>query len=72
METTFSFAAPKLRSGPYEICPAVALGIQENHVNLTWLYGVLQVEYENSDYELAELGLDYEISNTQVGGVSII
>ena len=71
VETSFSFTVPRLHAGQYEISPAVALGVQENHVNLTWLYGVKSVELINDHYEIAELGLDYCITNTQITDVQL-
>ena len=72
IESSFRFVAPKLRSGQYEISPAVALGVQDSHVNLTWLHGALSVEYETPGYEIAEIGLDYDIQNEYVNDVQLI
>ena len=72
LETTFAFTAPFLHRGTYEICPAVALGIQENHVNLSWLHGALYVELQNSKYDIAELGLDYQVCNKKINEIKLI
>ena len=72
IESTFTFVAPYLHGGQYEISPAVALGVQDNHVNLTWLHGALSVEYENPKYEIAELGLAYRMNNRYVNRVELI
>lgn len=72
IESTFTFVAPRLRSGIYEISPAVALGIQDNHVNLTWLHGALSVQYENPEYEIAEIGIHYAVSATKVSGIKLV
>lgn len=72
LETTFEFKAPRLRSGQYEICPAVALGIQDNHVNLTWLYGAFAISMVRTDYELSEYGLEYTVQNTKVKDIRLI
>lgn len=69
IETTFVFKVPVLRSGAYEITPAVALGMQEKHVNLTWLFGVLGVEVSRTGYEISELGLDYKVSTQKLSTV---
>ena len=66
IETVFQFRMPKLHSGAYEICPAVALGVQDSHVNLTWLHGVLSINMLRSGYEIAEFGLDYESTNREL------
>ena len=59
-------------SGVYEISPAVALGVQDNHVNLTWLHGALSVQYENPEYEIAEIGIHYAVSATKVSGIKLV
>jgi len=66
LETEFTFTAPRLRSGEYEISPAVALGIQESHVNLTWLHGVVSVEFDRPGYEISEVGAAYQVNNRNV------
>ena len=72
LETSFSFVAPMLRSGTYEISPAIALGVQDNHVNLTWLHGAVAVELYNSAYEISELGLPYEIQNKRIKSFMLV
>lgn len=66
VESRFSFDAPQLRKGQYEISPAVAIGIQENHVNLSWLHGVLKVSYERAGYEISEFGIPYDVENVML------
>ncbi len=70
IETTFTFTAPRLKSGQYEISPAVAMGTQENHVNLTWLRGVLSVLLEREGYEFSEIGVEMEVNNRELEEVS--
>ena len=72
LETSFSFVAPRFRSGVYEISPAIALGEQDNHVNLTWLHGVLSVELERGGYEIAELGIPCTVNNRQIESVELV
>ncbi len=72
IETTFSFTMPRIRSGEYEICPAVAEGMQEANINLTWLHGASKVTVKRSGYELSEIGLDYEVRNRIVHQVKIL
>lgn len=60
LESRFTFVLPSVRTGQYEISPAVALGTQESHVNLTWLHGVLQIAVARTGYELAEIGVSME------------
>lgn len=69
--TEFRFVMPKFRSGQYEISPAVALGVQENHVNLTWLHSVVAVELERSGYELSELDISCGIHTDEVKEVEL-
>ena len=71
LETTFQITMPRFRSGAYEITPAIALGIQKTHVNLTWLYGVLAIQIRRTGYEISEVGIDYQFSNTIVEGYSL-
>lgn len=66
LETTFSFIAPRFRTEEYEISPAVAQGVQLQHVNLTWLHGVLSVSWEREGYELSEVGLECRVVNRQI------
>ena len=72
VETVFRFAMPLLHSGTYEICPAVALGVQDSHVNLTWLHGVLSVNLIRTGYEIAEFGLDYQSESREITDWEII
>ena len=70
--TEFHFIMPKFRSGQYEISPAVALGVQESHVNLTWLHGVVAVELERTGYELSELDIACDIRTDTVKELEFI
>lgn len=72
VESTFTFVAPRLHSGVYEISPAVALGIQDSHVNLTWLHGAVSVQYENLGYEIAEVGIPYAVATTKIETVVLV
>ena len=69
LETTFTFKMPRLRSGEYLISPAVAIGTQEAHVNLTWLHGAITVNLEREGYEISELGLEYQVEERIVDEV---
>lgn len=70
--TFFKFKAPRLRSGQYEISPAVALGIQENHINLTWLHGVASVQLERDGYEISDLGIPYSIQSHKLNNCTFL
>lgn len=71
VSTTFRFTAPRLRNGSYEICPAIAKGMQEQHINLTWLRGVLSVEFQHEGYEFSEFGLDYQTQNSLIKNLEL-
>lgn len=71
LETTFDLTLPRFRTGVYEITPAVARGIQNTHVNLTWLYGVIAVQLRRTGYEISELGIDYGFRNERVEEYSL-
>jgi len=66
LETEFTFKAPRLRSGEYEISPAIALGVQDKHANLTWLHGVVSVVFERAGYEISEIGAEYRVKNRKI------
>ena len=70
--TEFTLTIPQIRSDKYTITVAVAQGTQNNHVILTWLHGVTTVEIIRYGYELAELGLDCTIKNTELKEISFI
>lgn len=70
--TSFSFTAPGLHTGQYEISPAVALGIQENHVNLTWLHGVASIQFEREGHEISEFGIPYSVRNNKIERIKFL
>lgn len=50
IEAVFRFTLPRIMKGNYIVSSAVAQGTQEEHVMLTWLHGVLDVEVVNKGY----------------------
>lgn len=72
LKTSFYFKMPKIRSGQYAIEPAIALGIQEQHVNLTWVYGALSVQYNRAGFEISDFGVEYDLENSVLNEVEYI
>ena len=72
IRSSFSFTMPRLRSGEYAIEPAIAIGTQSEHVNLTWLYEVLSVQLSRGGYEISDLGIEYNIMNSEVSGIEFV
>jgi ABC-type Fe3+/spermidine/putrescine transport system ATPase subunit len=72
VETTFKFVMPRIRSGEYELSPAVALGEQDTNVNLTWIHGASKVMVKRSGHEVSEIGINYEVRNRVVKNVKIL
>lgn len=58
IEFDFSFKCPFVRSGSYEMSPAVGIGTQKNHSILTWLHGVVGIDIDSYGYEIAEIGVE--------------
>lgn len=50
IEAIFSFKLPRIMKGVYLVAAAVAQGTQKEHVMLTWLHGVQQIEVVNPGY----------------------
>lgn len=50
IEAVFSFKLPRIMKGVYLAAAAVAQGTQEEHIMLTWLHGVQQIEVINPGY----------------------
>lgn len=50
IEAVFSFKLPRIMKGTYVVAAAVAQGTQDEHVMLTWLHGVQQIEVINPGY----------------------
>ena len=50
IEVIFGFKLPRIMKGTYLAAAAVAQGTQEEHVMLSWLHGVQQIEVINPGY----------------------
>ena len=71
LKSSFEFLMPQIQGGAYEISPAVAIGTQKKHVNLTWVNGVCDLNVERGEYELFELRVDAQIRNEVLKDVII-
>ncbi len=71
IKTVFRFNMPRIRGGMYEISPAIAIGTQKRHVNLTWINGAADLYVEKEEYEPFELRTNSQIVNYVLGDVII-
>lgn len=60
-EVIFKFKMPRLMKGTYVVSTALAQGTQENHVMLTWLHGVMEVQILNEGYNSSYIEIPSEI-----------
>ncbi|MBQ6483335.1 MAG: ABC transporter ATP-binding protein [Anaerolineaceae bacterium] len=72
LETTFTFKMPRIRSGEYLISPAIAVGTQDAHVNLTWVHGAIMINVTRKGYEISEFGLEFEITDRILDEVTFL
>lgn len=61
VEVKFEFQLPKIMKGEYLLSPAIAQGIQDQHVMLTWLSHVQKVHVTNTHYNLSLIELDADV-----------
>lgn len=73
IEVIFSITLPRLMKGIYLVAAAVAQGTQTEHVMLTWLHGVKELEIINNGYNSSYIELPskvifnvYESSNVRI------
>lgn len=62
LEVEVEFVMPYIRSGSYEISPAIAIGTQTQHQMLTWLHGVIGIDIKNTQTEIGEIGVEYSVN----------
>lgn len=72
IEVVFSFKLPKIMSGDYLISPAIAEGIQENHIMLIWAHKLLKIHISNSGYNLSLLELESDINVNKYDSSNVI
>ena len=63
IEVIFSFTLPRVMRGSYLISAAVAQGTQTNHVMLTWLHGVMQLEIINPGYNSSYIEIPAKVQH---------
>jgi ABC-type polysaccharide/polyol phosphate transport system ATPase subunit len=66
IHVSFEFTMPKIARGNYALDCAVAEGIQEEHIMLTWLHGVHEVEVTWKGYEFGVVTIPYEFQVEEV------
>lgn len=65
IEVVYDFKLPRIMKGLYLVCTAIAQGSQENHVMLTWLHAVMQIEIVNSGFNSGYIEIPSEIKTYQ-------
>lgn len=61
IEVVFQINLPKIMKGEYLLSPAIAQGIQDKHIMMTWLSNVEKIQVINSNYNLSLLELDTSV-----------
>ena len=61
-ETVFRFVLPRIMHGQYIMAAAIADGTQKEHVMLTWLHGVDEIEVINTGFNSSYIELPAEVS----------
>lgn len=61
IEAVFSFKLPRIMKGVYLVAAAVAQGTQYDHVMLTWLHGVQQIEVTNPGYNSSYIEIPADV-----------
>lgn len=61
IEVVYDFKLPRLMKGLYLVCTAIAQGTQDNHVMLTWLHSVMQIEIVNQGFNSSYIEIPSEI-----------
>jgi lipopolysaccharide transport system ATP-binding protein len=61
---TFKIYLPNLKSGSYFIYPAIAIGSQEQHIQLRWYPNLVQLQcISDPKYEFGEIKIDYRVDD---------
>lgn len=61
IEAVFEFTLPRIMKGTYLVSAAVAQGRQENHIMLTWLHGVMELEVINKGYNSSYIEIQAQV-----------
>lgn len=72
IEVIFQFTLPRIMKGNYIVSSAVAQGTQEEHVMLTWLHGVQDIEVVNNGYNSSYIEIPASIVHNIYDGKQIV
>ncbi len=61
VEAVFEFVLPRIMKGSYVLSAAIAQGAQDNHLMLTWLHGVGELEINNTGYNSSYIEIPAKI-----------
>lgn len=64
IEAVFRFTLPRIMKGSYVVSAAAARGTQEDHIMLTWLHGVAQLEILNPGYNSSYIEIPADVRHT--------
>lgn len=64
LEARFRFRLPRIMKGTYVVSAAAARGTQEDHIMLSWLHGVSQLEVINPGFNSSYIEIPAQVSNT--------
>lgn len=70
-EVIFKLKIPKIQKGEYLISPAIACGIQENHIILCWYHNLEYVSIDNPGYNLSLIELEGEFNVIEYSDVTL-
>lgn len=68
IEVIFQFTLPRIMKGNYIVSSAVAQGTQEEHIMLTWLHGVQDIEVVNKGYNSSYIEIPANIFHNIYAG----
>lgn len=63
LEVIFRFRLPRIMKGTYMVSAAAARGTQEDHIMLTWLHGVAQIEVRNPGYNSSYIEIPAQVAH---------
>jgi len=65
MMVEFTFTLPRILKGDYLVSPAVAQGVQDKNVILTWLPSIAHITIENFGYNLSLIEIETGVKTTE-------
>ncbi len=63
LEVLFAFRLPRIMKGIYMVSAAVARGTQEDHIMLTWIHGVMEIEVLNPGYNSSYIEIPAQVTH---------